>query len=54
MSVLPTDPEFRAVVVILATLAVVAVFATADPLLRAAFALAIVTGGYLLWSRGRR
>lgn len=54
MSVLPNDPEFRAVVVVLATLAVVAIFATADPILRAAFALAIVTGGYLLFQRGKR
>jgi len=53
MSIIPTDPEFRTVAVILATLAVVAIFATADPLLRAAFALAIVTGSYLLWSRGK-
>lgn len=54
MSIVPVDPEFRIVLVILATLGVVAVFATADPLLRAAFALAIVTGGYLLWNRGKR
>lgn len=54
MSIIPTDPEFKIVLTILATLAVVAIFATADPILRAAFALAIVTGGYLLWSRGKR
>ena len=54
MSIIPNDPEFKIVATALATLAVVAIFATADPILRAAFALAIVTGGYLLWSRGKR
>lgn len=54
MSIIPTDPEFKVVLVILATLVVVAVFATADSILRAAFALAIVTGGWLLWNRGKR
>ena len=54
MSIFPQDPEFKIVLTILATLAVVAIFATADPILRAAFALAIVTGGYLLFQRGRR
>lgn len=54
MSIIPVDPEFKIVLAILATLGVVAVFATADPILRAAFALAIVAGGYLLFQRGRR
>jgi hypothetical protein len=54
MSIIPNDPEFRTVVVVLVTLGVVAIFATADPLLRAAFALAIVTGSYLLFQRGKR
>lgn len=54
MSIVPTDPEFEIVLAVLLTLGLVAVFATADPILRAAFALAIVTVTYLLFQRGRR
>lgn len=53
MSIIPQDTEFKVVLACLATLALVAIFAVADPIARGAIALAVVLGGYLLFSRGK-
>ena len=46
-------PTMVAVVTVLVTLGLIAVFAMAGPAGQVALALAVVVAGYLLWKRGR-
>lgn len=51
---LPKTPMFRTVLVVLVTLALVALFAVTDPLLKAALLLVAVFGGYFAWTASKR
>ncbi len=51
---LPRDPMFRTVLVVLATLALVAIFAVSAPLLKGALLLVVVFGGYFAWKASKR